>query len=122
MINNIGKIEKGWGYEEIFVSNLEYCGKFLVFNRAGAKFSMHFHAKKKETWHVLSGKFILRWIDTEDAEVHEKSLLPGSTWTNNTFVPHQLICIEPGRILEVSTPDNKTDNYRVEAGDSQYGG
>ena len=47
-INKEGKIDKGWGYELIFASNDLYCGKIMVFNRKGAKFSMHYHAVKVE--------------------------------------------------------------------------
>lgn len=113
-----GKVEKGWGSEEIWGSNDKYCGKFLHFNK-GAKFSMHFHAEKDETWHVLSGKFIVKWIDTDNAKVHSYILEQGSNWRNYPLVPHQLICEEAGTIIEVSTPDSVEDNYRVAPGDSQ---
>jgi hypothetical protein len=33
--------------------------------------------------------------------------------------PHQVICLEEGVIIEVSTPDSVEDNYRVRKGDSQ---
>jgi mannose-6-phosphate isomerase-like protein (cupin superfamily) len=111
-------IEKGWGREEIFVSNEKYCGKFLHFNK-GAKFSMHFHAEKEETWYVMSGLFILKRVNTDNAEVKEVCLRPKETWTNYPLEPHQLICIEEGTILEVSTEDSSLDNYRVFPGDSQ---
>jgi hypothetical protein len=35
------------------------------------------------------------------------------------MVPHQVLCLEAGSIIEVSTPDSEEDNYRVEKGDSQ---
>jgi hypothetical protein len=35
------------------------------------------------------------------------------------MLPHQLMCVEAGSIIEVSTPDSVEDNYRVEKGDSQ---
>jgi hypothetical protein len=34
-------------------------------------------------------------------------------------MPHQLICVEEGTVVEVSTPDSVEDNYRVMPGDSQ---
>jgi hypothetical protein len=34
-------------------------------------------------------------------------------------MPHQLVCIEEGTIIEVSTADSVEDNYRVGKGDSQ---
>lgn len=113
-----GLVEKGWGRENIWVSNDKYCGKILYFNE-GAKFSMHFHSIKDETWYVLGGKFKVLWIDTTNAQVHEKELIHGDVWHNPPLQPHQLICIREGSILEVSTPDSVEDNYRILPGDSQ---
>jgi mannose-6-phosphate isomerase-like protein (cupin superfamily) len=115
-----GLVPKGWGSEFIWATNDKYCGKFMNFND-GAKFSMHFHKDKEETWYVQSGKFIVRWIDTATAEVHEKELRDGAVWHNTPCMPHQLECIEAGTVIEVSTPDSVEDNYRVGKGDSQKG-
>ncbi len=113
-----GFVDKGWGFEHIWVTNDSYCGKFMHFKQ-GAKFSMHFHAKKMETWYVESGHFIVEWIDTKDSSIHTMPLIPGQTWHNEPLVPHRLICLETGVILEISTPDSVEDNYRVMPGDSQ---
>lgn len=113
-----GTVTKGWGVEEIWVTNDKYCSKFMHFEE-NKKFSMHFHATKEETWYVISGKFLVKWIDTKDASEHMKYLLPGDTWHNPPLCPHQLLCYESGTILEVSTPDSVEDNYRVIPGDSQ---
>lgn len=113
-----GFVEKGWGHELIWATNDHYCGKLLKFN-TGARFSMHFHAEKDESWYVLDGRFEVRWIDTKDASRHVQTLEAGSTWRNVPLLPHQLICIEAGTIIEVSTADSVEDNYRVAPGDSQ---
>lgn len=113
-----GYVEKGWGHELIWATNDKYCGKMLHFN-TGAKFSMHFHAEKDETWHILSGKFVVRWINTKNADVNEITLESGATWHNPPLMPHQVVCLEEGTIIEVSTPDSVEDNYRVGKGDSQ---
>lgn len=113
-----GEVEKGWGSETIFATNDLYCGKLLNFNK-DAKFSMHLHKSKDETWFVLSGKFEVRWIDTSNASVDSRILLKGDTWHNPPMLPHQVICIEEGTLIEVSTPDSVEDNYRVGKGDSQ---
>lgn len=113
-----GFVQKGWGHELIWATNEKYCGKLLKFNK-GAKFSMHFHATKDETWYVLSGKFIVRHIDTNTASIHENELNVGNIWRNMPLLPHQLECLEEGTIIEVSTPDSVEDNYRVMKGDSQ---
>ena len=113
-----GYVEKGWGHELIWATNDKYCGKMMHFNE-GAKFSMHFHKDKEETWYVLSGEFTVRWINTKDATTIENTLREGDVWHNPPCLPHQLICIKEGTIVEVSTPDSVEDNYRVGKGDSQ---
>jgi len=118
MTRFLGNVEKGWGSENIFASNDLYCGKLLNFNK-GAKFSMHFHAVKDESWYVLSGKFELRAIITEDASIKSTILVEGMSARISPLQPHQLICLEEGSIIEVSTPDSVEDNYRVIPGDSQ---
>lgn len=115
-----GVVKKGWGYELIWATTDKYCGKIMVFERAGAKFSMHFHREKDETWFVNNGKFKVRWIDTKTAQMFEQELSEGETWHNPPLQPHQLECIIAGSsITEVSTADSVEDNYRVFAGDSQ---
>jgi mannose-6-phosphate isomerase-like protein (cupin superfamily) len=113
-----GTVEKGWGSEEIWVSNDQYCSKFMHFNE-GAKFSMHFHREKEETWRVMSGKFLVKHIQTSNAQIFEKFVTAGDIIHNAPLHPHQVICLEAGTILEVSTSDSVEDNYRVFPGDSQ---
>lgn len=113
-----GFVEKGWGSEFIWATNDKYCGKLLNFNK-DARFSMHFHAIKDETWLVLSGKFDVLYIDTKDATVQKKTLKKMDTMRLEPLTPHQVICVEQGTICEVSTPDSVEDNYRVAKGDSQ---
>jgi len=115
-----GKIEKGWGYEIIWATNEKYCGKKMVFERAGSKFSMHFHKEKDESWIIDQGKFLLRWIDTKTAVINEQILNPGDTWHNPPNLPHQLEALEDNSIVtEVSTVDSVEDNFRIFPGDSQ---
>ena len=113
-----GYVNKGWGSELIWATNDKYCGKLMKFNK-DTKFSMHFHAQKDETWYVLSGKFEVKYIMTQDASMKSQILESGSVWRNEPLEPHQLICLEEGTIIEVSTPDSVEDNYRVMPGDSQ---
>ena len=61
-----GFVEKGWGHELIWATNDKYCGKLMKFNQ-GARFSMHFHSEKDETWYVWDGEYTVKYIDTKDA-------------------------------------------------------
>lgn len=115
-----GKVDKGWGYELIFATNDKYCGKIIVFEKAGAKTSMNFHKEKDKTWFVNNGKLLLRWIDTNTATLYSQELNPGEVWHNPPLQPHQLEALEDNSsITEVSTPDSVQDNFRIIPGDSQ---
>lgn len=115
-----GKVDKGWGYELIFATNDKYCGKIIVFEKAGAKTSMTFHKEKDKTWFVNNGKLLLRWIDTNTATLYSQELNPGDVWRNPSLQPHQLEAIEDNSsITEVSTPDSVEDYFRIIPGDSQ---
>jgi len=109
-------VEKGWGKEIIFVNNDEYCGKILSFEK-GKKFSMHYHLKKKETWYVSKGSFILIWIETEKGTTHVEYLNVGDVITNERGEPHQLIALEDADVFEVSTKHYDEDSYRMWKGD-----
>jgi mannose-6-phosphate isomerase-like protein (cupin superfamily) len=111
-------VKKGWGHEVIFVNNDKYCGKILHFNK-GAKFSMHYHLIKKETWYVSSGKFTFKYINTKNADIITELLEQNDVITNEIGEPHQIICEEEGDIFEVSTSHFDNDSYRVFKGDSQ---
>ena len=99
---------------------VDTCSKILFFEKKGAKFSMHFHKEKDETWFINNGKFMLRYVDTKTAVMFTKELNPGDVWHNPPLMPHQLEALEPNSSLtEVSTPDSVGDNYRIIPGDSQ---
>ncbi len=110
--------QKAWGHEEWITNTPLYCLKILHFN-LNSKFSMHFHIKKDETWTVDSGKFIFRWINTSNAQQHETIIEKGKIIHIPPGMPHQLECIEEGRIIEVSTQHFEDDSYRIFPGDSQ---
>ena len=115
-----GAVEKGWGYELIWATSDDYCGKIMFFNKEDMKTSMHFHKEKDETWFVNSGKFKVRYIDTKDSMLYEKELNEGDVWHNPPLMPHQLVALaDESSITEVSTADSVEDNYRIGPGDSQ---
>jgi len=92
----------------------------MCFTKAGAKFSMHFHKEKDETWFINAGQFMLKYIDCNTAETKEILLKEGDVWHNPPLQPHQLIAMQPNSmIFEVSTADSVEDNYRIAPGDSQ---
>jgi quercetin dioxygenase-like cupin family protein len=105
-------VPKGWGKEIIFVNNDEYCGKILCFDK-GKSFSMHYHLKKKETWYVNKGKFLLHWIEHENGIFHSEYLNVGDVLTNERGEPHQLVALEDSEVFEVSTKHYDEDSFRI---------
>ena len=110
-------VPKGWGNELIIENNEMYCGKLLRF-KSNCRFSMHYHMNKDETWYVQKGKFVYRWIDTENADMNESILRKGDVVRQRPGQPHQLMALTDGLIFEVSTHHEDSDSYRVMKGDS----
>ena len=113
-------VEKAWGREIIFANNDKYCGKLLVYDKAGSIGSMHFHMKKHETFYVQRGSFRIHKIDTKDASKHSIILKEGTAWVNEPGQPHQIESLEDNSvIIEASTTHYDDDSYRVIPGDGQ---
>lgn len=111
-------VEKGWGHEIIYINRPSYGGKILHFT-AGGKTSLHFHARKDETFYALSGQYILRMINPRDATKYDIVLTTGQTVEVPHLRIHQIIAITDGDLLEASTGDDEYDKYRVEEGSTQ---
>jgi hypothetical protein len=119
-LQQLGKIDKGWGFEIIFANNDHYCGKLLVFERAGAKTSLVFHKEKRKSWFVNAGKFKVKYIDVATGEVKEAILEEGKTADFAELGPHQIEALAPNSIIfEVGTGDYVEDRFRLAPGDSQ---
>ena len=108
------RVEKKWGYELWIHNDTDYCGKLLVFNNSGDKFSMHYHMIKDETWYVQEGAFQFDWIDTENGERCYTQIQKGDVIEIKKGLPHQLTALTDGAtIFEVSTQHFDEDSYRI---------
>ena len=108
------RVDKKWGYELWIHNDTDYCGKLLVFNNSGNKFSMHYHMIKDETWYVQKGAFQFDWIDTENGERCYTQIQKGDVIEIKKGLPHQLTALtEEATIFEVSTQHFDEDSYRI---------
>ena len=85
------KVEKDWGHE-IWLSNNEkenYCGKILYI-KEGKSTSMHFHAKKHESFYILEGILCIYIVDTVTTETAPHYVKEGQRFIMDRFVPHKL--------------------------------
>lgn len=119
-LQTLGKIDKGWGFELVFANNDKYCGKLLVFERAGAKTSLVFHKDKAKSWFVNAGKFKVKFIDVATGEVKEAVLEEGQTADFGQLGPHQVESLVANSVIfEVGTGDYVEDRFRLAPGDTQ---
>tara|TARA_B100000212_G_scaffold339686_1_gene318641 strand:+ start:1669 stop:2013 length:345 start_codon:yes stop_codon:yes gene_type:complete len=84
------KIEKPWGYEEIWALTEDYVGKLIVIN-AGHRLSKQYHEKKAETIYVMEG--VLLNYDKDD--------------NITKYTPGQSLHINPGQIHRFGALENK---------------
>lgn len=107
---------KSWGYEAQIINGADYCGKILVFfmGRAG---SLHFHRVKHETWLVLEGTGT---VTTHDPATGAPTIWPltrGKVFDLPPAHAHRVRATPSFDLvlLEVSTPDDPADTYRLSA-------
>lgn len=116
----LGQVKKGWGFEIVFANNDRYCGKLLVFDRAGAKTSLVFHKEKSKSWFINAGKFKVTYIDVATGESKEVLLDEGKTADFAQLGPHQIEALTANSIIfEVGTADYIEDRFRLAPGDTQ---
>ena len=117
-----GKIDHNWGYEIIWSSNDNYCGKMLVFPTPGIKTDLILHKEKRKSWFVNAGRFRLVFVDTKTGELKEVILEEGKTVDLGELSPHQLESLLPDSIMfEVGTAENPEDKFILSPGQSQRG-
>ena len=119
-LQTLGQVKKGWGFEIVFANNDKYCGKLLVFDRAGAKTSLVFHKDKAKSWFINAGKFKITFIDVTTGETKEAILDEGKTADFGPLGPHQVEALVAGSVIfEVGTGDYVEDRFRLAPGDTQ---
>ena len=115
-----GQVKKGWGFEIVWANNDKYCGKLLVFDRAGAKTSLVFHKEKAKSWFVNAGKFKITFIDVATGEMKEAIVDEGKTIDFGALGPHRVeALVADSVIFEVGTSDYVEDRFRLAPGDTQ---
>jgi len=119
-LQQLGKVDKGWGYEIVWANNEKYSGKLLVFEHVGAKTSLVLHKERRKSWFVNAGKFKVTFVDVANGEMKTAELNEGQTVDLLELSPHQLEALLPNSIIfEVGTADQIEDRIRLAPGDSQ---
>lgn len=108
-------VDKVWGREEWLVNNELYCAKFLYL-KINHRCSLHYHAKKDETFYVLEGVVYIETIKSKNMGVDKQKLIlqKGDSIRIARGVTHRFTGLAPSKILEVSTTHEDSDSYRFE--------
>lgn len=110
-------VQKGWGHELWIVNKPHYCGKILTI-RKNKKCSEHYHKLKDETFHVQTGKILLRVKDQAQDPFQEFVLSAGDAFHVYPGLIHQFEGIDDeSEIFEFSTQHFEEDSYRLVKGD-----
>ena len=111
-LQKTGKVNRTWGYEVVWTSNDKYCGKILIFEKAGNTTALTIHKEKHKSWFVNAGKVKVSYIDTRTGERKESELQEGMTFEAGPVAPYQIQALHDETMLfEVSTPDHQNDNF-----------
>jgi len=100
-----------WGFELRLINNDLYTGKFLVYTNNTHAGSCHYHAKKTETFKIISGEVLVyKEPNVQRIFKHGEEILIPREYR------HQMRAVTPRAvIMEVSTHHDDSDTYRVES-------
>lgn len=99
----MNRIEKPWGYEEIWAHTPSYVGKFIRINK-GHRLSYQYHRAKTETIRLLKGEMNLE-VEHPMEERKVLRLKPGDFYHIPFGTRHRMIAVKDCLVLEVSTPE-----------------
>jgi hypothetical protein len=119
-IQSLGRHQKSWGYEIVWASNEQYCGKILVFENVGAKSVLNISKNRKKSWFINNGRFKFTFIDIASGKTIEATLEEGKTVDIAEMSPHCVEALQPNSmIFEAGMPDDLEDQFRLSPDDTQ---
>jgi len=93
---------KDWGEEWLVAETDAYIGKLLRM-KAGFSGPLQYHVKKDETFHLLSGRALVRYVD-EDNHLRTAVMYPGESYHVPPGAIHQVEALEDSLFMEASNP------------------
>lgn len=105
------RIEKPWGYEEIWACTSDYVGKIIAINK-GHRLSLQYHKVKDETIRILEGEMNLE-VEHKGEPRKVVRLKKDQSYHIPPGTKHRMAAVEECLFLEVSTPQ-LTDVVRLE--------
>ncbi len=109
-------VEKIWGREHFIVFRDGLVGKIMDLKENYGS-SLHAHLKEKfESFYMLSGKMLVRLVDTSSGASKWMIMKPGDILDIEMGMPHQFIGLEDSRFVEFAIckggGTGELDSYR----------
>lgn len=103
-------VAREWG-TEVWLVNLDYCGKMLKFPTAHLGTSMHYHQSKSESFVVLAGSLMIEFEDQPPVLLSdcEPLVIDVPAGTRHRLTPLQDCTV----ICEFSSHHEDADSFRV---------
>jgi mannose-6-phosphate isomerase-like protein (cupin superfamily) len=97
------RVEKPWGYEEIWAETPRYLGKILAI-RVGKRLSLQLHRQKDEAIYVLRGTLRLT-LENDAGDLEVRDLGPGASSRIAPGRRHRFEAVSECELCEVSSPE-----------------
>lgn len=109
------EVTKAWGAEHWLYREGEspFSFKFIEL-KAGFRTSLQYHREKDEAYFLLTGEAILHYSETIGGPVHQVPFPQGLLAFVEPGTVHRVEAVTDVIIVEASTPDDGTDNVRIE--------
>lgn len=103
-------VEKVWGWEYWIINCEHYCGKIFIVKKDYIC-STHYHQKKHETFHILSGHLYMEY-DVDYTTRTNWRMSAGDTIIIPSYTKHAFGGITEVKVIEFSTKHYEDDSYR----------
>ena len=101
-----------WGFAEYLYMSSDVTVKNLHFKK-GAYTSYHYHRRRMELLHVVSGVFKIYTLDQMKETLRESVVVPGNTVAIYPGEAHQIVAVEDGILTETSEEYSEYDTIRI---------
>jgi mannose-6-phosphate isomerase-like protein (cupin superfamily) len=107
-------VTKPWGWERWLHETGAPFGFKVIMIKAGHRTSLQYHERKQETYFILQGEGRLHYRQSVDAEGEVADFSSGAIGHVDPGTVHRVEAITDIILIESTTPDDGTDNVRIQ--------
>ena len=112
--DNVKLVEKPWGWERWLHERDAPFGFKVIKVKAGMRTSLQYHERKQETYYILMGEGRLHFRRTMNSTDEIVDFSSGAIGHVDPGAIHRVEAITDIILIESTTPDDGTDNIRID--------